>query len=136
MVDPYCLRVHGRDLYLLGHCHLRQEPRVFRVDRIAAAEPLDEEYRLPAGFDPEGFLATSLGVFLGEPGEAVVRFDGVAARFVAEHPLHPYRGDVEILLTVQRYGQGAEVLGPPELRDRARAEVEAMRARYRGPDEE
>ena len=33
-VDPYFLRFTGGGLYLIGHCHLRKEVRMFAVERI------------------------------------------------------------------------------------------------------
>lgn len=34
-VDPLRLEWRGRAAYLIAHCHLRGEQRIFRVDRIA-----------------------------------------------------------------------------------------------------
>jgi predicted DNA-binding transcriptional regulator YafY len=49
--DPYGLALrHGR-WYAAGMCHLRQELRTFRLDRIAAAELLPERFERPPGFD-------------------------------------------------------------------------------------
>ena len=42
MVDPWHVVHEGGAWYLLGHDHLRDERRTFRVDRIVAARILDE----------------------------------------------------------------------------------------------
>lgn len=49
--DPYGMVVHWQRWYLTGYCHLRQDLRVLRVDRIAAAELTDASFTPPAGFD-------------------------------------------------------------------------------------
>jgi predicted DNA-binding transcriptional regulator YafY len=148
-VDPYCVRVHGGELYLLGLCHLRGETRVFLADRIRDCEPLEEDFRLPPGFDLQALFRSTLGIYLGNPGHAVVRFEGTAARYIEQRPLHPeqeaieqadghlvirvpIRGYEEITHEVLRFGSRAEVLNPPELRGHFRREVERMAGRYAG----
>jgi predicted DNA-binding transcriptional regulator YafY len=49
--DPYGLVYHGGRCYLVGWCHLRQEVRVFRADRVLHAEVRQETFTQPAGFD-------------------------------------------------------------------------------------
>ena len=55
-VDPYVLHAEDGSLYVLGHCHLAQAERRFRVDRIASAALLDERFDPPA-------TSASVGVF-------------------------------------------------------------------------
>jgi predicted DNA-binding transcriptional regulator YafY len=50
-VDPYGLAYRAGRWYLAGYCHLREDVRVFRLDRVGSAEPLDETFTRPAGFD-------------------------------------------------------------------------------------
>ncbi|TCM49421.1 putative DNA-binding transcriptional regulator YafY [Kribbella sp. VKM Ac-2568] len=50
-VDPHGLVVHGKRWYLVGHDHLRQEVRTFRVDRIGRATELATRFTPPDGFD-------------------------------------------------------------------------------------
>ena len=56
-VDPYGV-LHGEGLwYAVGHCHLRNGLRLFRVDRVLGVEMLEETFALPAGLDsPEAAL--------------------------------------------------------------------------------
>jgi proteasome accessory factor C len=46
-VDPYLLHAEDGSLYVLGHCHLAQAERRFRVDRIASATLLEERFDPP-----------------------------------------------------------------------------------------
>lgn len=59
-VDPYALYLHGGAWYLLGHCHLRKGPRVFRVSRIHDAKRTfrgkGPDFALPKDFHLEDYL--------------------------------------------------------------------------------
>jgi predicted DNA-binding transcriptional regulator YafY len=50
-LDPYGLVYHEGRWYVVGHCHLRRDLRVFRLDRVLAAAPDDETFARPEGFD-------------------------------------------------------------------------------------
>jgi predicted DNA-binding transcriptional regulator YafY len=51
LVDPYELVYRAGRWYLAGYCHLRQDIRTFRLDRILRAELRDETFERPANFD-------------------------------------------------------------------------------------
>lgn len=51
-VDPYGLVVHTRRWYLVGHDHLRDAIRMYRLDRIGGAAELPGRFTPPDGFDP------------------------------------------------------------------------------------
>ncbi|HEY8545631.1 MAG TPA: WYL domain-containing protein, partial [Acidimicrobiales bacterium] len=50
-VDPYRVFAADGAWYLFGHCHSAQGERLFRVDRVAAAEPLDVTFTPPEGVE-------------------------------------------------------------------------------------
>jgi predicted DNA-binding transcriptional regulator YafY len=52
VVDPYGLVIHARRWYLVGHDHLRDGIRTFRVDRISRATALSRRFRRPDDVDP------------------------------------------------------------------------------------
>jgi predicted DNA-binding transcriptional regulator YafY len=55
-IDPYAL-VHQRGWwYVIGFCHLRQEVRTFRVDRIRELSLLSQVFATPADFDVHEYL--------------------------------------------------------------------------------
>jgi predicted DNA-binding transcriptional regulator YafY len=57
-LDPYAV-VHRWGLwYGIGHCHLREAIRTFRVDRIVELSLLDQTFEVPDDFDIHGYLAT------------------------------------------------------------------------------
>lgn len=47
-IDPYGLVYRAGRWYVVGHCHLRGDVRVFRLDRVVRAEPLDDTFDRPA----------------------------------------------------------------------------------------
>lgn len=61
-VDPYGLVFHWDRWYLAAWCHLRQGLRVFRLDRVRAAELVGERFERPAGFDSLAFVLESLAL--------------------------------------------------------------------------
>lgn len=61
-VDPYGLVFHWDRWYLAAWCHLRQGLRVFRLDRVQAAELVDESFERPGGFDSLAFVLESLAL--------------------------------------------------------------------------
>ncbi|MEU8786635.1 YafY family protein [Streptomyces sp. NPDC048637] len=59
-VDPYGVVFHSGCWYLVGHDHLRDGLRTFRIDRIASATPSAAPFTAPDGFDPVTHLTASL----------------------------------------------------------------------------
>jgi hypothetical protein len=51
-VDIY----HIREPYIEGFCHLRQDVRQFRIDRILDIKPTWQRYTIPADFVPTGAI--------------------------------------------------------------------------------
>lgn len=56
-LDPYALVHRWGWWYVVGHCHLRNEVRSFRVDRIEALSLTAQVFLAPAGFDIRQYLA-------------------------------------------------------------------------------
>ncbi len=51
VLDPYGVVCHGERWYTVGWCHLRQDVRVFRVDRVREVTTEAATFSRPAGFD-------------------------------------------------------------------------------------
>lgn len=66
-VDPYGLVYRMGYWYVPGYCHLRQDVRTFRLDRIEAVTLRDEGFVRPQTFDPLAYvnqaLATTPGIW-------------------------------------------------------------------------
>jgi len=50
-LDPYGLVYRGGFWYTVGYCHLRQDLRTFRLDRVIEVRLLDSIFQPPAEFD-------------------------------------------------------------------------------------
>ncbi|NTU79498.1 MAG: YafY family transcriptional regulator [Chloroflexales bacterium] len=61
-VDPYGLVFHSERWYLAAWCHVREGVRVFRLDRVQAAEQMAERFTRPAGFDSLTFVLERLAL--------------------------------------------------------------------------
>jgi predicted DNA-binding transcriptional regulator YafY len=58
--DTYGLTWRGGRWYALGHCHLRNDLRSFRLDRIVSVVALDQSFGRPANFDAAAQLQLGL----------------------------------------------------------------------------
>jgi predicted DNA-binding transcriptional regulator YafY len=133
-VSPQRLTLYRDNWYLDAWCHSRNALRVFAVERIIAAEVLDERAQDLGPAELDDALATSYGIFSGQPtATAVLRFSPHAARWVGAEIWHPQQEDErsedgilirripfnrseELVMDVLRHGADVEVLEPPELR--------------------
>lgn len=131
-VDPYRLWYASGGLYLIGYCHLRQEPRMFAVERIQSATLTDHPYQMPIGFDLEGFVQDALTVMRGPRIEVELLFDKATAAWVKDRIWHPSQkltrpkgGGLHMALTVANsrelvgwvlsFGSGVRVIRPETL---------------------
>ena len=58
-LDPYSVICHGGRWYTVGYCHLRQDVRVFRLDRVRHVEPAGATFDPPVGFDGLDYVVRS-----------------------------------------------------------------------------
>jgi len=60
-IDPYGVVYNAGNWYVAAHCHLRADTRMFRLDRVLAAEVCEyESFVRPDGFDSLDFVLRSL----------------------------------------------------------------------------
>jgi len=146
-VDPYKLVFNEGFWYLAAFCRLREAVKLFRVDRIREFELLADKFEPPADFNFEAYLGSAWGMERGEEFQFKVRFSGTAVRFARETRMHSTQrlesrldgtliytakacGFKSILRWVLQFGSEAEVLGPPELRELVKRELEAASGGY------
>lgn len=63
--DPYGIVVNEGYWYTSGYCHLRQDLRTFRLDRIVALEPGEGSFERPEDFDVLGHVLSSIVMMPG-----------------------------------------------------------------------
>jgi predicted DNA-binding transcriptional regulator YafY len=138
-LDPYRLWYVSNGLYVVGHDHLRNDLRVFAVDRIRSVSLTNRRFEIPEDFDFEAFTRTAFNMIWGETQEVKIRFSASQAPYIRERTWHPSQKietepDGSIILTLKvadlwevkfwliGFGAEAEVLEPAELRDDVTAE--------------
>ncbi len=89
-VDPYHLWFAAGGLYLIGYCHLRQEVRMFAVERIRSISLTDHPYQMPLGFNVEEYVKDALMIMRGGRRiEVELLFSKKAAAWVKDKSWHP-----------------------------------------------
>ena len=63
--DPYGIVLNEGYWYTIGYCHLRQDVRTFRLDRILSLEPGKQSFIPPENFDPVAQVVNSIGLTPG-----------------------------------------------------------------------
>ncbi|MGR9037801.1 MAG: helix-turn-helix transcriptional regulator [Gammaproteobacteria bacterium] len=147
-VSPQNLIFYRDNWYLDAWCHLRNELRIFALDKIETAEVLDEEaINLPEE-QLHDYFATSYGIFSG-PAEhtAVLAFSAERARWIADEHWHPklqtrflddgrfelsipFNDHRELLMDILKYGADVEVMEPDFLAAAVAEQIEKMRYIY------
>ncbi|GGC59161.1 helix-turn-helix transcriptional regulator [Undibacterium terreum] len=59
-VDPYALAYQNGSWYVLGMCHLRQDLRSFRLDRVLDVAIMEQKFQRPEDFDAVAHLNFSI----------------------------------------------------------------------------
>lgn len=79
-VDPYALALQWGHWYLVGLCHLRDELRTFRIDRIQKVTATGDTFEIPTGFSAREYLQRL-------SGERPTAYYRVAVRFDPKWPI-------------------------------------------------
>lgn len=131
-VDPYRLWYASGGLYVIGYCHVRNEPRMFAVERIKSVTPTDRPYQIPLHFDFEAFVEDSLTVMRGPRIKVELIFERTTAAWVKDRVWHPSQalkrlsgGKLRMTLTVAdsrelvgwilSFGSGVRAMAPESL---------------------
>jgi proteasome accessory factor C len=143
VVDPMRVVTADGNTYLEAYCNLAEDQRLFRLDRISAAEVLDSPVPEHSDLQPRD-LAAGLFQPSGDDLLATLRLSS-GARWVSEY--YPVEETVETQdggLTVRlrvadpawlvrlmlRLGSAAELVDPPELAERVRTVAAEALANY------
>ena len=151
-VRPYFLEpdAAGRSVYLIGFDETVSAMRTYKVERIRSSTLTADRYQIPDDFDPDRWLAHSWGIWSSDTTATVdvrLRFEASVAHRVREAVWHRSQqvtelpdGRVELSVTVAgiveirpwilSWGDGVEVLAPPELREAVARSLRGAAARY------
>jgi predicted DNA-binding transcriptional regulator YafY len=149
LLSPYAMLFSRRSWYVIGRSSLHRATRTFHLGRILESTLTDDSFTMPPRFS----LSKHLGLawhLIREPAKksrVVVRFRPLVASNVAEVTWHATQrikhwpdGSIDFSVTVEGireiawwilgYGDQAEVLEPPELREMVAERVRGMAAIY------
>lgn len=146
-VDPYRIWFFNGTFYLIGFCHMREEIRIFALDRIKMLHQTREYFEVPKEFDLEDFMRPSFGVFQGEPVKIKVWFAPDISGYIREKAWHETQkietledgsiifeaevaGTEEIKFWIMSWGSKTLILEPESLRDEVRSEVISILEKY------
>ena len=146
-VAPYKIWFFDATFYLIGNCGLRDDVRIFALDRIKSIRTTNETFDLPADFNVDEFMKSSFGVFHGEPVKVQIWFAADIAQYIQERTWHETQkivaqedgsivfeakvaGTKEIENWVLKWGAKAKVLAPESLRKKIRSEIDTMLTVY------
>ena len=142
---PFQLFFSRHSWYVIGRSSYHRQNRTFHLGRIGHLEVLTESYRIPRGFSIERYLKNAW-IMIPEAGpdyNVTVRFQSMVAQNVAEVAWHKTQqtefntdGTLDFHVTVSGlgeiswwilgYGDQAEVIKPPELRERVAGHAKRM----------
>jgi predicted DNA-binding transcriptional regulator YafY len=139
--DPYGLAFLFSAWHLVAYCHMRQDIRNFRLDRMEELELLPRTFTRPANFQMyQGQRDQSRNITVR------VLFDREIARWVREGRSYYVTAEEEtedgllVTLTIRRqseilqwllsWGSHVRILEPASLRERLAAEVQTMLQNY------
>jgi predicted DNA-binding transcriptional regulator YafY len=133
-VDPYRIWFFNGTFYLIGFCHVRNEVRIFALDRIKMLHQTKDSFEIADSFDIDEFLGASFGVYQGEPTQVKIRFSSEVAGYIREKIWHESQklepqedgslifeavvaGTDEIKYWILGWGSHAHVLEPESLKE-------------------
>lgn len=146
-VAPYKIWFFKSFIYLVGYCHLREDIRIFTLDRIKALAITDQAYDIPVEFNVEDFMSTGFGVFVGQPENVKILFKPGIGNYIREKTWHATQRlttrddgwlefEVDVAVTaelknwIMGWGAEATVLQPQSLADSIRDEARAVAENY------
>lgn len=147
-ISPQTLLRYRDNWYVDAWCHSRNALRTFALSRIRQIEQTNEEAEVVDIQDLEQHYTTSYGIFSGKAAEtAIIRFTGIAAREVSHEEWHPrqiqqwidsetlqlsipYYDATELIMDILRWGELAEVVNPPTLRQKMKTIFENCKKNY------
>ncbi len=148
--NPLGLVIRGQVTYIVATLWDYDDVRLYPLHRFERAQKEDARRREPAGFDMDAYLAEQNGLgFATGRGEITLklRFHNNAGAHLLETPLADNQvvvdvgdGVLDVAATVPETGQliwwllgfgdGVEVVGPADLRERMKMTVQGMVGRY------
>lgn len=146
-ICPYRFFYRDNSVYLVGLCCYDRKIKFWKLERMSAAEVLDKQrFKIPENFNLDEHMISGVEAV----GKPTIRFTGFAARaaleehaeriiskkvekggaVVVEMDFENFPTFYNFFNLIMYYGPNAEILGPPELREKFIERAEEMRSHY------
>lgn len=146
-VDPYRIWFFEGTIYLIAHCHLRNDVRMFVIDRIKMLRVTGESFEVPKNFSLDEFMKHSFKVIQDELHTVKIRISPKWARWAGEKIWHESQkakknedgsleltfqvaGLDEIRMWVLSLGPEAVVIEPQALKQAVAADLQEALSHY------
>ena len=147
-VCPYALKLFHQRWYMLGK-NDEDQMRVYALDRMNEATPLDETFEMPEDFSAQAYFSDYFGVLTDDTRmeHVVVRAYGRTRDYLRTLPLHhsqhmvaqtddytdfafEIRPTADFLGELMTYGSGVEIIEPDNVREKMRLLILESLNRY------
>lgn len=142
-VAPYKIWFFNGIFYMVGYCDLRQDIRIFALDRVKEIRVTEATFTIPDDFSFQKYMNASFGVFRGKAETVKIRFSENIAHYIREKTWHEtqritsdpaggiiFTADVAVTADLKAWilgwGSQAVVLEPESLKLDIRKEVGKM----------
>ncbi|MBX2940199.1 MAG: WYL domain-containing protein [Ferruginibacter sp.] len=150
IVSPYLIKEYRNRWYVIGMVHAYSDVRVFALDRVVDAQPVDEKYIQSDDFDADTYFHYSFGitqVMHMQPESIVLKFSPEQSPYIRTMPLHHSQETLEdtedglriqltvyptreLVMTVLSYGKEVEVKGSRLFKKMVEDEINTMQKMY------
>ncbi|MBS7294952.1 MAG: WYL domain-containing protein [Treponema sp.] len=149
-IDPYHAVCQRGNWYVIGKCHDKEDVRIFSFGRMKNAVMTTEKFSIPKDFKTSDYFDSEMGVWLSDkiPLEVELLFDKEIATYATNRIWHSDQtleeredGSVylkfkttqkkELLRFILGQGHTVKVLGPMELVEEVKEELQRTEMMYR-----
>ncbi|PKM80069.1 MAG: hypothetical protein CVU88_04910 [Firmicutes bacterium HGW-Firmicutes-13] len=148
LTDPYNLRYYHGAWYVVAYCHLRNQVRIFALDRIREIIPTKKNFCIPDNHTVDSFFNDAFQFFKGEKSQAVrIWFSSHKARWIKEKTWHPSQkleiqedGSIILEITssgieslirwIMSFGSNSRVISPQWLVEEVKSEIKKLQELY------
>jgi predicted DNA-binding transcriptional regulator YafY len=146
--EPYFLKIFKQRWYAVGRHVQENKVKTYALDRMINPTLQQEEYKMPADFDPDLYFRDAFGIVVtqNEPKSIAIRADHRNANYLRDLPLHHSQQEVvhdgfsifyyhmritdDLVAELLSYGSRLEIIAPPELKAMLVAEYTKALAHY------
>lgn len=151
VLNPYTLATFRQGLYLFAYDRKANLVKTYAMERfVDIVRQRKETFEMPNGWRPDAHLANAFGIISGPAVPVVIAFTPQVTAYVRErtwHPTQTYRtlpdgrlelrmqvaATIELITWLLGFGADAELLEPPELRQRVQQTLHRAIRAYESP---